>query len=173
MPIRLPHARRLTSSRPPHPLAPAPMQPQLCRGYSSQSAVRSGFCSAVRGEAPVHTIVSTCSVAPHWGLQLPPCCGHHRQEGGCYWSGRSAGLVPQCREGEQGWGQGRKRAGLAVGAPARGSQAGPRRLSGGLGLALPGAQVPGAVPARWRAGARRCGQHWAPCPSGSCGECGD
>lgn len=57
-------------------------------------------------------------------------------------------------------------------APAQGYQAGPRRLSEGLGLALPVVQVPGAVPERWRAGARRYGRHWAQCLSESCGECG-
>lgn len=164
-------ADRLPLARPPP--APVRCSPQLFRVYSSQPAVRSDLCSAARGEAAVHTFVSTCSVAPHWGLQLPPCCCCHHRQGGGHWSGCSAGLVPQGWEGEQEWGQGRKRAGLAAGPPAQGYQAGPRRLSGGLGLALPVAQVPGAVPETWRAGVRRCGRHWAQRLSGSCGECGD
>lgn len=57
-------------------------------------------------------------------------------------------------------------------APAQGYQAGPRKLSGGLGLALPVARALGAVPERWRAGVRRCGRHQVQCPSESCGECG-
>lgn len=64
------------------------------------------------------------------------------------------------------------RAELAVVALAHACQAGPRGLSGGLGIALSAAQVPGTVPERWRAGVRRHGWHQVQCPSGSCGECG-
>lgn len=171
-PSELPQARRLGLPLNPPPSCSCSLtQPAALPRVQFPVSCEVWFLlSGSRGGTSAY--VSTCSVAPHWGLQPPPCCCPCHQEGGCYWSGRSAGLVSQCWEGVKEEGQGRKRAGLAGVAPAQGYQAGPRRLSGGSGLALPAAQVPRAVPERWRAGARRPAQHQARCPSGSCGECG-
>lgn len=80
-------------------------------------------------------------------------------------------MVPHCWQGGLEWGQGRKRTGLAGVVPFQKYLAGPRRLSGGLVLALPVAQVLRVVLERWRAGVRRYEQPLTLCLSESCGEC--
>lgn len=92
------YPRTPTASRAP-PSRSGPWQPAALPPAESPVSCEVQLLLSGLREAPVHTCVSTCSEAPHLVMRLPPCRRHHCQEGGCYWSGRSPGLVPQCWEG--------------------------------------------------------------------------